>query len=320
VIGICSIASAVPDRSEEMLLSVMVLTSDDVFFSAGLSASLEKGLGNRLEELYANTLPAAPEKPRMMLTLTPPLLHIAGDDIVARLDAASGGTPNFGSFSVNYGDRLKDSEIIFNGELYTDRLAIVLLSGNIEPVFTVHSLSEEKVIKQNAIITKSDNNVVMEINGIPASAYMESLGFSKEDRLNGLYSIPFVVEFAGGASVVRTILDVSPEGYLIFGGAVPVGCTISAGPIDFADVLKTAEAAAARASSFSPGGLLFFSCLVRSLALGLDTTAEMEKIREGVKIPFMFAYSGGEICPAPDREGKLINCFHNVSIISWGFK
>ncbi|MDR1950476.1 MAG: hypothetical protein LBQ38_13885, partial [Spirochaetaceae bacterium] len=37
VIGICSIASAVPDRSEEMLLSVMVLTSDDVFFSAGLS-------------------------------------------------------------------------------------------------------------------------------------------------------------------------------------------------------------------------------------------------------------------------------------------
>jgi len=62
--------------------------------------------------------------------------------------------------------------------------------------------------------------------------------------------------------------------------------------------------------------LLCYSCMSRYLAMGANNYAEAEKvsgIAEGSS--YIFACSAGEICPLPDEQGKLINIFHNYTII-----
>jgi hypothetical protein len=322
VLGMASMGAAVAGHGEPMMISLAVLTGDDVFFSPGLSEPLPEEPGEKLAALYGKTLAALEaarpgEKPVMMFTLSPTLLRIPGDETVRELDRASGGLPNFGSISVDYAGQFKDSEIIYDGEFHAERLAIVLVSGNVKPSFMVHSVPEERVLEQDIVITKSSKNRVMEINGEPASAYLKSKGFSPGQGLEGLFVIPFVLRFPGGSSAVHTVLEASPEGHLIFGGAVPEGCVVSVAPISHDDVIQTA-AAAVNAAGTGAGGLLMFSCFGRCLALGLDDMAEIEGVRKKLderNIPFMFAYSGGEICPVPDSSGNLVNRFHNVSLI-----
>ena len=60
--------------------------------------------------------------------------------------------------------------------------------------------------------------------------------------------------------------------------------------------------------------LLSYSCMARYLALGTNNAAEAEKVGElaGDK-GYLFACSGGEVCPLPDASGKLKNFFHNYT-------
>jgi hypothetical protein len=62
--------------------------------------------------------------------------------------------------------------------------------------------------------------------------------------------------------------------------------------------------------------ILGYSCMARYLVLGTHNTAEAEKISEVAGgTPYLFACSGGEICPLPDADGKLRNFYHNYTIV-----
>jgi len=56
--------------------------------------------------------------------------------------------------------------------------------------------------------------------------------------------------------------------------------------------------------------------MARYLILGADTTAEAEKVIEAAgNTQYLFAYSGGEICPLPDENGTLKNMYHNYTVV-----
>jgi hypothetical protein len=47
----------------------------------------------------------------------------------------------------------------------------------------------------------------------------------------------------------------------------------------------------------------------------MNSAAEAEKVIEitgGTE--YLFSYTGGEICPLPDANGRLINMYHNFTI------
>jgi hypothetical protein len=218
---------------------------------------------------------------------------------------------------------VRDPRIIFNGDTWNDRLAIILFCGNFKPLFSVTSISEDRILKQRAIITKSGGNVLMEVNDMPVGAYFESLGLAKNGRLNNAHQIPLIIDFNDNTKpVARTIHTQTPEGYLICGGEVPENCSLTVGSIDVQDIVKTAaDAIKVLLAEGRGGGILFFSCAVRNFALGFDNMAEIRTVREemGTGGAYMFAYSGGEICPVMTSDGKLKNRFHNVTLISCSF-
>jgi hypothetical protein len=323
VVGINTMSLAVAEEADQVLLAIMVFTSDDVSFTAALSDTLGDEPGKTIRDMYVNAKKTLPEEPSLALVFSPILMQLGGDALIRELDAASGGLPLFGALAIDFTTEIRDPRIIFNGETWNDKVAIILLAGNVEPKFSVTSISEEEFLRQKAVITKSAGNLLIEVNDMPVMQYFEGLGLARDGKFIGSSSqIPLVVDFNDGIKpVTRTIMAMLPNGQLICGGAVPENCSLTVGNVDKADVLRiTAEAAEALLAD-NQDGILLFSCAGRNFALGLDTMAELKTAQEKLKGRiFMLAYAGGEICPVKTADGKLKNRFHNVSFISCSFK
>ena len=99
---------------------------------------------------------------------------------------------------------------------------------------------------------------------------------------------------------------------------MPVGLTLSIGAMNHDDVVTTtAETVEAALAAKKNSAMLMFSCIGRNLALGFDTMAEMECVisHMGDKVPFLMAYSGGEVGPMPYANGYY-NRFHNNTFVA----
>jgi hypothetical protein len=112
----------------------------------------------------------------------------------------------------------------------------------------------------------------------------------------------------------------TPEGHVSLGGAAPINSTLGIGSLNADDVMDGTEYVVRESlkNSSGCGCLLLYSCIVRNFVLGYDNGAEIEKVQScgGNEIPYLFAYSGGEICPVYTQGGQLVNRFHNMRAVS----
>ncbi len=320
IIGATTIGNADRDERGLMMLSLTVLTSDDVHFSAAYSESLSGDQERPLRDMYELARIGLDGEPKLMISCLPLLFHIGGDETIAMLDDICHGVPNFGTTAVDHTPEYRTAQTIMNGETAKDRMAILLLSGEVHPRFFVTRLSEERIAgQQPALITASNRNLLMEVNGMPVIRHMEALGLTEDGKLENVNAVPYVVDFGDGTPpLIRAIFAFTPEGYAVCGGVMPVNATLSVGSIDHTDVMRTTERAMMEVVRSAPeGGLLMFSCLARFQALGVDTDAEMLLIDKLLpeSIPYQFTYAGGEICPVYDQSGVPRSRFHNDTLV-----
>ncbi|MDR1174646.1 MAG: FIST C-terminal domain-containing protein [Treponema sp.] len=317
VIGCTTIASAAAGELGEIMLSLLVLTSDEVIFSAGVTSSLSEEQDGPIEEAYKKAREGGKGKPVMALVFVPYIISLGGEAIVESFNRISEGIPLFGTVAIDASNNPRKNETIFNGECSKDRLAFVLLFGDLHPSFFTASIPEEKIQKKRGVITKSYKNVIMEVNNMPILSYLKDLGLQRESGTWETSSFPFIIDYNDGTKpVARSIYVITKEGYAACGGYMPENATISIGDIGYVDIVRTAADALEGILKKDTGSvLLLFACLTRYLALDANTTAEMEKVREciGQQKKYQFCYSGGEICPVQTEKGELINRFHNCT-------
>jgi hypothetical protein len=187
------------------------------------------------------------------------------------------------------------------------------------------SVPSERISAEKAVITGAEGNLVSTVNGRPVADYLVKLGLKKnpDGSVIGINSFPFVVDYNDGTfPVVRVMFALTPEGAAVCGGNIPEGATMSVGHIDADEVLSTTRAALSDAAARGDDAcLLMFSCVGRYFALGHEPTAEMELVRNVMKeneIPFIFTYSGGELCPVGQKgggSGELTNRNHNDTFV-----
>lgn len=324
VVGATTLGSMAAEAQDEILLTLMVLTSDDVSFATGLTEPIEEENVEVLREAYRKASEALPEKPALMLSYAPLLMNVGGDFFVKALDEITGGVPNFGTTAVDHHQDYHASAVLFNGQAYPNRYAFILFSGNVHPTFYIASISSEKIFQEKGIVTASQGNQLQTVNNVPVGDYLAGLGLQKnaDGSITGINSFPFVMDLNDGAMpIVRVMFALTPEGYAVCGGEVPVGATLSVGSIDGAEVVATTERRLSEALAAGAHQCLFiYSCVGRYFAQGYNPLGEIEAIQSTMQdhaIPYHFAYSGCEICPVSrnDDSPATMNRSHNDTCV-----
>ncbi len=318
IIGITTLGNAADGVFSETMLTLSLITSDDVSFSTVLTDPISSEDALPLRNAY-DIAAAKATGPVFMLSAVPLLLNVGGDFFVNTMNEITGGLPNFGTVAVDHNPTYNQAGVIYNGEFYRDRYAFSLICGDIEPVFFVSGVSNERVFSEKGVITGSNGNQLLSVNGMSALDFCKSLGLSQNDdgTIAGINLFPLIVDRNDGTPpVIRSMFATTPEGYAVCGGDMPVGATVSVGAFDSNEILTTSAAAVAKALGHCKNGMIIFSCVGRYFSQGFAATAEMElvcKMTQG-KPPFQLSYSGGELCPVYGADGKLVNRSHNDTI------
>jgi hypothetical protein len=328
VAGCVSQGFAVKEAGETFMLVLMVLSSDDVEFVSGVSESLTAGGENAVETLYRDLSGGtnSPE-PALMFAFPPFSAHagaLTGNTIVRTLDRVSKGVPVFGSVAIDHTVKVRTPQTIYNGECYSDRLPVVLLRGNVKPQFFACSLPRGVQITQNAEITEAKGNRLISINNIPAAAFMEKIGIGNRGDVDIIYAFPLVVDSHDGSeprAIAMTKTDSGDE--LVSEQDVPASGTVTIGAIDEKLVIESTRYLVDKIKETSfRNGLLVFSCLSRVFTLQnpIEEIALLRQEFAGLPGPFLYIYSGGEICPFyKPGEDRPVNSFHQFTIIACAF-
>lgn len=324
VIGVTTLGAATEQAANLEILTLSVLTSDDVSFSTVLTDSLETDQESSINAACGKAVAAVPGAPSLVLAYAPLLHHVGGERLVRLVSKAMDGTPVFGTLACDHNFDFRDSQVIFNGTAYRDRMALAILSGPVKWRFLTISVPEEKAEKQSAIITESEGNVVKKVNELPVLDYLETLGLTRDAGLEGSKSIPVILDYNDGTPpVARCFYMISPEGDAVCGGDMPTGATFALSSMEAEDVIISADQILDRVlAAESITGMLIVSCIVRSVTLGVDQLAEARRVRERLReaMPYQLCYSGGEICPVYQENGKTANRFHNFSFVACLFE
>ena len=322
IVGCTTLGCGTPGAHGLMMLSLSVLTSDEVVFATALSSPLVDGHMKAMEDAYACASAALPDNPSMMIPMVPLVSGLSNDVVIDALDAISGGLPIFGTLPSDDTSDYSQSFVLYNGESFAGSMAMLLLSGPITPQFFIVSIPDGKRQKQEALITSSEGCIVHEVNGMPIVEYLQTIGLCKATDLDVVKIVPFIVDFNDGTTpVARGIYRFTPEGSAVCGGHMPLNATLAIGSLESEDVVsstrKMIETVLADKNITS---LLAFSCLCRGWALGVDALAELNAVGKAAKdVPHLMLYSGGELCPVYDEQGKTCNRFHNYTCILCAF-
>ncbi len=322
VVGTTTIANAAPNIIGETMLNLMVMTSDDVVFKAGLTDPILSEDITPFRDSYQKASAGMEGQPKAILSFAPLLFNVGGDFYVESFAEVSGRVPNFGTLAVDHNPDYHQSCVIYNGAAWRDRYGFVLMYGNVNPRYYIGTISEEKIFSEKSVVTASAGYQLQTINGQSVIDYLLSLGFEKneEGAIPGINSFPLIVDYNDGTKpVVRAMFALTPDGHAVCGGDIPKGATLAIGEFDSKEIRITTEATLKKAlGENDTSALLIYSCVGRYFAQGANQTIEMENIKsqlEQAGIPYLFAYSGGEICPVYTKEGGLTTRNHNSTVV-----
>lgn len=326
IAGVTTSSQAVNAQVGDLMLTLMVLTSDDIEFVTGMTDSLEKNeLISSTDKAINKAMEKNKEKPAMAIIFPPLLEKYPGDAYITAFENKLGQVPVFGTLTVDDSITYECSMTICDGTANHDTLSFILFFGNINPRFVIATVSEKKIMPYSGEITSSKNERIMEINNAPASKYFESIGLAQNGVLHkGVQFIPFIMDIKkadnyDGIPVVRALYKFDEDGSALCRGCMYEKSIFTLGSCSKEDVLETSLKQVENIVAMNDvNAIIIFSCIVRRMAFGVNPLEEAKNVRNMLNpdIPFIMGYSGGEICPTSFKDKKATNRFHNYSFIA----
>ena|GEM_PF-136489 len=321
--GTTTSSQAVNDQVGDLILTVFVMTSDDIVFKTGMIEAWGNDVDGAVQTAYEKTTAGtaeASEQPKLAL-LFPPFGQHAGDEYVRAWEKVLPGTPLFGTHAIDDTTTFTECRTIYNGQHYEAAMPFILCYGNINPRFLIATFSEDSIVSSRAEITKAKGNCIYEINNIATVEYFEKIGFADIS-----FMTPFITfdsakrKYDDGIPVIRGFSTFTEEGAAAFYGEMEEGATFALLKWNTDHMLSATSQKISEINGMSDvnGVLLFPCCIRRAMLVGVNNPLlELVTVKENIRqeIPFMMADAGGEICPTSIRDGVPLNRFHNYSIV-----
>ncbi|MDR2296308.1 MAG: FIST C-terminal domain-containing protein [Clostridiales Family XIII bacterium] len=325
VTGCTTLGSAAGGAEGHQLLTISVLTGEDVEFSAALSEPISpEDIGPPVRDAYERALAGLSEpEPALVLAFAPFMNAVDGMRFFSQIQRNCGDAPLYGTISCSGNPDLSGSLTIWNGDAAPDVMTFILLRGNVKPRFFLMAFSDDRMGKQKGTITDAEGSLIKAVNGMPALDFIATCGISKENVIKAPASIPVMIDYEdGSAPLACGIYNVTRDGRIHVGANIVIGAKFSIGTQDQNGILSTTEAILRRISDETkPRGILMLPCLSRSLVLGPNSEGELRLVVKALRdvAPYHIAYSGGEICPVYIEGGVLRNRFHNFTFTACVF-
>ncbi len=291
-------------------ISLLLLASDTIDFASGLGRGLSKDAQAACTQAVEQARAKTELEPRLCIT-TPEGLTISGQKTVEALRKALGKDVDlFGGRAADH-RKYEITRQFFGREVVSDSVPILVLSG---PLFySIGVASGWKPIGDPGMITRSQGNVVYEIDGAPAVEFYRRL-LGNEFKLSS--DIPLIIlNDEGEPEYLRPSSgEVDDEtGAITFLSDVPEGVRAQISTTDRAAILEGCEDAVRMAlGGFpdikKPEAAVIVSCSARKNLLGTKTSEEFRILREqvGQDLPICGFYSYGEIGPQKTDSSKSI--------------
>ena len=319
--GTTTSSQAIDGEIGELILTIFVMTSDDVWFKTGVTESLGENIDAQIKAAFDKSVLGVSESPKLALTFPPQSLR-AGDAYVNAWQEIIPNVPVFGPVAVDDTLTFEESETIHNGESYKAAMPFVLCYGNITPRFIVGTLPQDKAMPYKGEITKSNEAFVYEVNNMNARQYFESIGFVNSYE-NYIFA-PLVIDQKkrtdyDGIPVLRILASFTADGAAIFRGYVDEGSIFTILTCETEDMLSATRQTIEQLNDLPDvNGVLLFPCIVRRMmTMRENPMMELETVRDTINpdIPFMIGYAGGEISPTLIKNDIPTNRFHNYSLV-----
>lgn len=325
------------DGYHELAVVLHVLSDDDWLFASAISGSMEtdpeKEITETYQKAYANLKKQdAAAEPKMVICVASIVQSFASENILEKVSDLCGSVPVFG-FNAADDFEFSKQQVYLNGETGSDKIALLLVSGNVRPIFQTSNLAGKKVLEKR-YVTKAYENVICEIDGKPAYEYIKQFPFI-DDKTTSLFNYQFFVEMQNGAfndgiPVSRALKNYNREtGEVICFANVPqdsyigllycdgkdVAVTSEAGIIEFLGKLNAAD------GGYDYSTVLIATCSLRNIFLAdmMETEGNLVKELLPSKLTVSGLYAFGEIAPTSVRDNKAVNRFHNATFTMCAF-
>ena len=325
------------DGHHELAVVLHVLSDDECLFAAAISGSMEADPKREILDTYQKAYRKLKEQdpsaePRLVICVTSIVQSYASDNGLDDLSKACGSLPVFGYVAADDFEFCRQ-QVFLDGQTGGDKLAILLLSGSVQPVFQVENLAGRKTLEKR-LVTKAHDNVICEIDGKPAYEYIKDFPFI-DDQTKVLWNYQFFVEMKNaadndGVPVSRALNTYDKEtGEVTCFANVPQDSYIGLLYCDGNDVAASSEEALkefVKKLNSAGGGyeystVLIASCSLRNMFLADKKDTEGNLVKE--LLPSNLTVSGlhgfGEIAPTSVRDGKAVNRFHNATFTICAF-
>jgi hypothetical protein len=239
-------------------------------------------------------------------------LNINGSKLVDGLNEIKGDHHFFGGLS---GDstNFKETKTLFNGKFYSNSIVAIFFDQNIKIERIVGG--GWNTFGVDRVVTKSENNIVYEIDHMPAlDLYIEYLG--EKHNLLPAYGLHFPLSLMNekGEMVTRTLLGISREnGSLTFAGDIPVNSKVKLMKATQDELIHASQNVLKQMnvnSSNNNQDILIHevSCVGRRIVLGQATEDECSFSAKKENVFTTGFYSYGEISKANSSNDT---CLHN---------
>ena len=245
--GVTTSAQAVNGEAAELVLTLFIMTSDDVWFKTSMTESLEENVEERIKTAVNTTILGASELPALALVFAPLIGNDPGDIYMEAMQKALPNVPIFGPIAVDDSLTFELSETIYNGENHKTSMPFILCYGNINPRFIVGTFPEDKVMPYKGEVTKANGPLVCEINNMSAFKYFENLGLVNNGNLAESFGfVPFAFDQKkradyDGIPVIRAVASLNKDGTATFRGGIDEGSTFTIMTSEAEDVLMETQ-------------------------------------------------------------------------------
>lgn len=286
---------------------------------------------NRTEaiaDLYTRCADVLGEKPKLLLVFIPVVANLFMDSLTEELFRAAGDIPVFGTMVSTDFD--SDRFAVFaNGECYTDRIAMVALGGNVQPVFGV---GKEATIPSDYIpvITEAEGNVIRKVDGIPFGDYLKKFDIDASSIAEIPVSVRLFSQDGDRNEQRLTILvKLGDDKSGIMGNTVRVGDGIGLGYLSRSNIEHSTATCLNQLTTgmrkrekegYRFAMILAVSCVNRYYT---DNSNLLEADMMGKELPEETStfgmYGSGEICPVFAADGVMHNQQHSQALVMCAF-